>query len=112
MSFRQNKHRSLAWMLLFFSGMMCCVRASAQYVHPAFGNNILFDLFTVTSRARINEPVYTLISDTAVYRIFDKLQEGHLQGVVNNRAKSPLLLGVKLGPALTRYSGNNVFAVT
>lgn len=80
MSFRRNKRCSLVWVFLFFAGMMCCVHATAQYDHPPFGNNILFELFTMTSRARINEPVYTLISDTAVYRIFDKLQEGHLRG--------------------------------
>jgi len=112
MDCRKNNVGWLRWILLFWQGMLYCTCATAQSRPEAFGNNILFELSTITSRARINEPVYTLIPDTAVYRIFDKLQEGAEEGVVKNSARSPLLLGVKLDAVLTRYSGNNVYAFT
>ncbi|AXY72849.1 hypothetical protein D3H65_02185 [Paraflavitalea soli] len=108
----KNNRGWLMGMLLFPQGMLGSTSAEAQTRSAPFGHNFLFELYTITSRAMVTEPVYTLIPDTAVYRIYDKLEEGAERGVVKNRSKSPLLLGVKLNPSLTRFSGNNVQSVT
>ncbi len=100
------------WLALCMAVTSCLTTVQAQQAQSAFGHYILFELNTITSNARINEPVYTLISDTAVYRIFDKLQAGPQEGVVKNIPKSPLLLGVKLHPSLTKYNGNIVHAIS
>lgn len=70
-----------------------------------FGNNILFDMMLTDKRNLITEPVYVPVSDTAVYRIFDRLKESGKQSFT---PKSPVMLGIKLNPALTQYYGGLV----
>ncbi|WP_315814797.1 hypothetical protein [Paraflavitalea speifideaquila] len=100
------------WIASFCLAMAGSLSAGAQDKGTSFGNHFLFELFTITTRAQVKEPVYTLISDTALYSIFDKLQAGPKEGVVNNTPKSPLLLGIKLNPQLTRYNANIVHSIS
>ncbi len=71
-----------------------------------FGNNILFDMMLSDKHRQMTEPVYVSVSDTAVYRIFDRLKEsGSKQSFT---PKSPVMLGIKLNPELKQYFGGLV----
>lgn len=81
--------------------------AAAQEMR--FGNNILFDMMLTEKDRMITEPVYVPISDTAVYRIFDRLKAGGRQSFT---PKSPVMLGIKLNPSLVYYYGGLVPSVS
>jgi len=74
-----------------------------------FGNSILFDMMLTEKDRMITEPVYLPVSDTAVYRIFDRLKEGGRQSFT---PKSPVMLGIKLNPSLVYYYGGLVPSVS
>lgn len=98
-------------------GIWCCcllgaLPVLAQPSAASFGHHILFEINTITTRARMQEPIYLAVPDTALYTLFDHLHAGPAEGVVENRPHSPLILGVKLQPGLTGYFGNPVSAVT
>ena len=74
-----------------------------------FGNSILFDMMLTEKDRMITEPVYVPVSDTAVYRIFDRLKEGGRQSFT---PKSPVMLGIKLNPYLVYYYGGLVPSIS
>lgn len=74
-----------------------------------FGNNILFDMMLADKYRQITEAVYVPVSDTAVYRIFERLQETPDERYT---PKSPVMLGIKLNPALVHYYGGLVQSVS
>ncbi|MBX2954143.1 MAG: histidine kinase [Leadbetterella sp.] len=74
-----------------------------------FGNNILFDMMMTEKDRMITEPVYVPVSDTAVYRIFDRMKK---DGRKSFTPKSPVMLGIKLNPSLVYYYGGLVPSVS
>lgn len=93
--------------LLAVIGWSAAVPAIAQDMR--FGNNILFDMMLADKYRQITEAVYVPVSDTAVYRIFERLQETPDERYTS---KSPVMLGVKLNPAVVQYYGGLVQSVS
>ncbi len=93
--------------LLAVIGWSAAVPAIGQDMR--FGNNILFDMMLADKYRQITEAVYVPVSDTAVYRIFDRLQETPDERYT---PKSPVMLGIKLNPALVQYYGGLVQSVS
>ncbi|SKA09720.1 Histidine kinase [Sediminibacterium ginsengisoli] len=87
-------------MLLLLSVLPAAKLAAQQ---DSFGHVFMFDVMTTLKDAMVREPVYITVSDTAVYRIFDRFREDGSGNLAATRPKSEMILGVKLNPALTHY---------
>lgn len=69
----------------------------------SFGHHFLFNMITTDKRNMVLEPAYFPISDTALYKIFDKLSPEKNSSLTGTRPMSPVMLGVKLNPDLQHY---------
>ncbi|MES2809994.1 MAG: histidine kinase [Bacteroidota bacterium] len=99
--------------LLFFVSLAGMTKqAAAQNRDRTFGKVFLFDLVVTDKRSMTTEPTYLSAPDTAVHQIFDKLKKGAQKGFVNQKPKSPILLGVKLNPSLTAYFSESVQSIS
>lgn len=76
-----------------------------------FGNVFLFNMNATEKANRVRQPVYFPVSDTAIYTIFDQLNNTSGNFIATEPA-SPVMLGVKLNPALMYFYSAVVGAVT
>jgi two-component system LytT family sensor kinase len=98
---------------LFISLLATIGSAFAQTKQPGtYGKVFLFDLVVTDKRSMVNQPVYISAPDTAIYQVFDKLSNKIKESFINQQPKSPILLGVKLNPSLTRYFSESVQSVS
>lgn len=79
------------------------VLAQAQEHNAAFGHNFLFNMYSTEKANMVRQPVYFSASDTAIYTIFDRIDSANSEEFVATRPASPVMLGVKLNPALRNY---------
>ncbi|MFD0749973.1 sensor histidine kinase [Mucilaginibacter calamicampi] len=90
----------------------CISETRAQDVPDNFGSNFTFEVIGAGKKNMINEQVYVKVSDTAIYGIFDKLKPKAGDYFGSAMPKSPLMLGVKLNPALSKYFSAYVQSVS
>jgi two-component system, LytTR family, sensor kinase len=87
--------------------MICCQQIvwpqSKESSDGKFGNYFLFNINVTEKQSMVRQPMYFPISDTAVYRIFDKIGYHHSADLVSASPVSPALLGVKLNSDLQHY---------
>ncbi len=95
-----------------FINVVCFFQATAQNNPDAFGNTFVFDIVVADKQHMITEPVYVSVSDTAIYRIFEKFKKGTENRFVKAEPKSPILLGVKLNPSLVKYYSQSVQSIS
>lgn len=80
--------------------------------NAAFGDVFLFNMNATEKANMVRQPVYFPISDTALYAIFDKLDSNSRGNYITTKPASPVMLGVKLNPALTHFYSAVVADVT
>ncbi|KQB98846.1 sensor histidine kinase [Pedobacter sp. Hv1] len=101
---RYQQAMILLFFLFFWNGKDIINQAVAQSkTGTPFGHQFIFEMVTTQKRTMISEPVIVGVSDTAIYRIFDRFKQNTKNGLVQSAPKTPLLLGVKLNPSLVKY---------
>lgn len=111
-----SPYRHLKILLLFvflWIGNSSIDQAIAQSkTGTPFGDEFIFEMVTTRKQNMIREPVIVGVSDTAVYRIFDRFKKDTKNGLVQSTPKTPLLLGVKLNPLLVKYFSATVQSIS
>lgn len=79
--------------------------------NTTFGNVFLFNINATEKDNRVRQPVYFPVSDTAIYTIFDQLNNTSGNFIATEPA-SPVMLGVKLNPALMYFYSAVVGSIT
>ena len=83
------------------------IRAAAQQPGLAFGHNINFNIVAPGKQSVYDRVEGFTTTDTNVYALLESLKRDSAKW----QAKSPIMLGVKLNPALTDYHSVTVFSV-
>jgi hypothetical protein len=98
------------WLLFSYLGASPALgQKSSPYT---FGHGIIFNMLSTDTRFMVRQPYTFKASDTAVYQIFD-----HMKGQPNSIDKdispqSPILLGIKLNPALLDFYSADVKSIS
>ena len=101
---------------LFLLVFLYCMstRAFGQQPGQAFGHFIHFNTISTDKRSMVRRDETFSIADTAVYGLLDYLKNdsGQFEGSFDKKPKSPIMLGVKLNPALTDYNSVEVISLS
>lgn len=103
----RRRFKIITILRILFIAIICCVtcpsETKGQYKPDTFGNSFVFEVFGAGKENMITEQNYVKISDTAIFRIFDKFKPKYTDYFASAKPKSPLILGVKLNPVLSKY---------
>lgn len=110
------KSNSVLFRILFVAiicNVTCILKTNGQSYSPdTLGNNFLFEIVGAAKKSMVNEQLFVTISDTALYRIFDKFKPDSTNHLASAGPKSPLILGVKLNPSLSKYFSASVQSIS
>ncbi|MCG2615831.1 histidine kinase [Terrimonas sp. NA20] len=77
-----------------------------------FGNYFLFNMNTTEKQHMVRQPVYFPISDTAIYQIFERINDRNAASLTATSPASAIILGVKLNPSLKHYFSATVGSIS
>src|ERR1700744_74825 len=105
-----KKNRFLLLICLFCLG----IGASGQQPGLAFGHNISFNTISTDKRSMFRRSETFVTTDTDVWQLLDYLQRdsGQHEIAFDKKPKSPIMLGVKLNPALTDFYSTEVPSIS
>lgn len=105
----RNQFLYCAMSMLFLLKVFPCIAQDKR--NATFGNVFLFNINATEKANRVRQPVYFPVSDTAIYTVFDQLHDTTGNFIAAEPA-SPVMLGVKLNPALMYFYSAVVGSIT
>jgi hypothetical protein len=108
-----NSRIYLLILILLILGHTAPVWAQSEdLTDTRFGNYFLFNMNTTEKQNMVRQPIYFPISDTAIYQIFNRIDDRNSGSLTATSPASAVILGVKLNPELKRYFSATVASIS